>query len=35
VASSAKARNLLGWEPRRSDAETLLRSTWEVYKPQH
>jgi len=35
VASSAKARNLLGWEPRLSDAETLLRSTWEVYRPRH
>jgi UDP-glucose 4-epimerase len=31
-ATSAKARELLGWEAKYSDAETLLESTWNVYK---
>lgn len=31
VASSAKAKELLGWEPRHSDLETLIDSTWQVY----
>jgi UDP-glucose 4-epimerase len=33
VASSALAKRLLGWEATRSDAETLLSSTWGLYKP--
>jgi UDP-glucose 4-epimerase len=32
VASSGLANNLLGWKARFSDAETLLSSTWAVYK---
>jgi UDP-glucose 4-epimerase len=32
VASSKKARELLGWKARASDVETLLSSTWNVYK---
>ena len=31
VASSAKAKELLGWEPRHSDLDTLIDSTWQVY----
>ncbi|OQX29047.1 MAG: UDP-glucose 4-epimerase GalE [Spirochaeta sp. LUC14_002_19_P3] len=32
IASSAKARELLGWEASRSDTETLLSSAWAVYE---
>jgi UDP-glucose 4-epimerase len=32
IASSKKALQLLGWRPRNSDCETLIRSTWNVYK---
>jgi UDP-glucose 4-epimerase len=32
VASSKKANELLGWKARLSDAETLLSSTWNMYK---
>jgi UDP-glucose 4-epimerase len=32
MASSAAAKNILSWEPRYSDPQTLLSSTWEVYK---
>jgi UDP-glucose 4-epimerase len=32
IASSKKAYELLGWKATRSDAETLLSSTWNVYK---
>ena len=31
-ASSVLARELLGWEARRSDAATLVATTWEAYK---
>jgi len=31
VASSAKARELLGWIPKYSSPETLIDSTWKVY----
>lgn len=31
-ATSAHARELLGWEPKYSDVDTLVRTTWEVYK---
>jgi UDP-glucose 4-epimerase len=31
-ASSKKARQLLGWEPTRSDITTLVQSTWEMYR---
>jgi UDP-glucose 4-epimerase len=31
-ASSRKARQLLGWEPTRSDITTLVRTTWDVYR---
>lgn len=30
--SSKLAKELLGWEPKFSDVETLVRTTWEVYK---
>jgi UDP-glucose 4-epimerase len=32
VASSKKAEKLLGWRAGQSDCETLLRSTWNVYR---
>ncbi len=32
VASSARARDILGWRPRFSDVETLVSSTWNVYR---
>lgn len=32
VASSARARELLGWIASRSDAATLVRTTWEAYQ---
>jgi len=32
TASSALARELLGWEAKYSDMETLIRTSWEVYK---
>lgn len=31
VASSAKAKELLGWKARHSDIETLIVTTWNVY----
>jgi len=32
VASSAKARELLGWVPKYSDVDTLIASTWKMYE---
>ena len=32
VATSAMARELLGWEPKFSDLDTLVESTWNVYR---
>ncbi len=32
TASSALARKVLGWEPKYSDVETLIDSTWNAYK---
>lgn len=32
VASSAHAREILGWVPKYSDVETLLKSTWNAYQ---
>lgn len=32
VATSKKAREILGWEPRYSDLDTLIDSTWQVYR---
>ena len=32
VASSALAHEKLGWTAKRSDAETLIASTWKVYQ---
>jgi UDP-glucose 4-epimerase len=32
VASSAKARELLGWVPKYSDVDTLVASTWKMYE---
>ena len=31
-ATSKLAKELLGWEPKFSDVDTLVRTTWEVYK---
>ncbi len=31
-ATSKLAKDLLGWEPKYSDVETLVKTTWEVYK---
>lgn len=30
-ATSAKAKDLLGWEPKYSDVDTLVETTWKVY----
>jgi len=35
VASSAKARELLRWEPGYSHIDTLIASTWEVYRNRY
>ncbi|MCK5734924.1 MAG: UDP-glucose 4-epimerase GalE, partial [Spirochaetaceae bacterium] len=32
VAASSLAKSLLGWEATRSDAVTLLESTWNIYR---
>jgi len=32
VASSALARELLGWTARLSDVDSLVRTTWEAYR---
>ena len=31
-ATSKRAKELLGWEPKFSDVDTLVRTTWEVYR---
>ncbi|MCZ8156755.1 MAG: UDP-glucose 4-epimerase GalE [Leptospira sp.] len=31
-ASSSKAKSMLGWEPKHSDAKDLVQSMWELYK---
>ena len=31
-ATSKHAKELLGWEPKYSDVDTLVKTTWEVYK---
>ncbi len=33
-ATSARARELLGWTPRYSDVDTLVSTTWHVYEKQ-
>jgi len=32
IASSEKAKRLLGWEAKHSDLDTIIKSTWEAYK---
>jgi len=32
IGSSEKAKKLLGWEAKYSDADTIVRTTWNVYK---
>ena len=32
TASSARARELLGWNPRYSDIETIIQTSWNVYR---
>lgn len=34
VASAAAARDVLGWEARHSDVDSLVRTTWEIYRRQ-
>ena len=31
-ATSKRAKELLGWEPEYSDVDTLVKTTWEVYR---
>ena len=31
-ATSKRAKDLLGWEPKYSDVDTLVKTTWEVYR---
>jgi UDP-glucose 4-epimerase len=31
-ATSALAKKLIGWNPKHSDLETLVRSTWSMYQ---
>ena len=31
-ATSKRAKELLGWEPKYSDVDTMVKTTWEVYK---
>ena len=31
-ATSKLAKELIGWEPKYSDVDTLVKTTWEVYK---
>lgn len=35
VASSAKAKELLGWKAKHSDAEALISTTWKAYQRGH
>ncbi len=35
VASSKKARELLQWQPKYSDADTLIASTWRLYEERY
>lgn len=32
TASSEKAQSILGWQPKHSDLENIIRSTWHVYQ---
>jgi UDP-glucose 4-epimerase len=32
IAASKKAQKVLDWSPKYSDLDSLIRSTWEVYK---
>jgi UDP-glucose 4-epimerase len=32
IAASKKAQEVLDWSPEHSDLDSLIRSTWEVYK---
>ena len=32
IASSSKAKKLLGWKPKYSSIETIISTTWAVYK---
>jgi UDP-glucose 4-epimerase len=34
TASSSLARTVLGWQPRYSDLDTLIRTSWEAYRKQ-
>ena len=32
IANSEKAKQLINWVPKSSDLDTIINSTWEVYK---
>ena len=32
IADSSLARKLIKWNPKSSDLETIIRSTWKIYK---
>jgi len=32
IASSSKAKEILGWEAKYSDLDTIIKSTWDVYR---
>ncbi|MGN1063465.1 MAG: UDP-glucose 4-epimerase GalE, partial [Alphaproteobacteria bacterium] len=32
IASSDKAKQILGWQPHHSDLEHIIRSTWKMYQ---
>ena len=34
IANTQLAKQLIGWEPKLSDLDTILKSTWEIYKEQ-
>ena len=34
VANAKLAKQLIGWEPKFSDLNTIINSTWEIYKSQ-
>ena len=32
IASTDLAKKLIGWKPKYSDLDTIVNSTWEIYK---
>lgn len=35
IASSSKAKTILGWKPHYSDLDTIINTTWEVYRRKY